>query len=88
MTLLLYSSFNSFTTLYIFNDQVLKQFLFQPIFFQCDYPIAASLMFAFTGVQYFFLFLAFYRKAYNKTGVKTEKKLMESNNNVVDSKMD
>ena len=45
-------------------------------------------MFAFTGVQYFFLFLAFYRKAYNKAGVKTEKKLMESNNNVVDSKMD
>jgi len=60
----------------------------QPIFFQCDYPIAASLMFAFTGVQYFFLFLAFYRKAYNKAGVKTEKKLMESNNNVVDSKTD
>merc|ERR1712110_354656 len=60
----------------------------QPIFFQCDYPIAASLMFAFTGVQYFFLFLAFYRKAYNKTGVKSEKKITESNNNIVDSKMD
>ena len=45
-------------------------------------------MFAFTGVQYFFLFLAFYKKAYNKTGVKSEKKITESNNNIVDSKMD
>lgn len=69
----------------------------QPIFFQCDYPMAASLMFAFTGVQYFFLFLAFYKKAYNKN--KNEKKLdldlefdkkkiVESNNNLVDSKID
>jgi len=59
----------------------------QPLFFHCDYPMAASLMFAFTGVQYFFLFLAFYKKAYN-TGKKTEKKMVEKNNNVVDSKVE
>ena len=38
----------------------------QPLFFNCDYPIAASLTFAFTGVQYFILFMAFYKKAYSK----------------------
>jgi hypothetical protein len=34
----------------------------QPILFTCDYPVAASLMFAITGVQYFILFMAFYRQ--------------------------
>ena len=48
-------------------------------------------MFAFTGVQYFFLFLAFYKKAYNKNTnnrSKVDKKLVEANNNVVDSKLE
>ena len=64
---------------------------FQPLFFTCDYPAAASLMFAFTGVQYFFLFLAFYKKAYNNNTnnkSKMDKKLVEANNNVVDSKLE
>ena len=34
----------------------------QPLIFTCDYPVAASLMFAVTGVQYFILFMAFYRQ--------------------------
>merc|ERR1712130_756964 len=34
----------------------------QPIFFQCDFPLAASLMFCGTGLQYFILFSAFYKK--------------------------
>merc|ERR1711936_1405201 len=38
----------------------------QPLIFTCDYPVAASLMFAVTGVQYFILFMAFYRQAYSK----------------------
>ena len=38
-------------------------------------------MFAFTGVQYFFLFLAFYRKAY--TDKQTSQKVPEKNNNVL-----
>lgn len=47
----------------------------QPIFFTCDYPVAASLMFAVTGVQYFILFMAFYRQAYSKakSSVKVDK---------------
>jgi len=45
----------------------------QPIFFDCDYPVAASLMFAVTGLQYFILFTAFYKKAY-KAGGKAEQK--------------
>jgi len=53
----------------------------QPLIFQCDYPAAASLMFAITGVQYFFLFLAFYNKAYSSK--QTTKKLTEKNNNVL-----
>ena len=61
--------------------------LFQPLFFTCDYPVAASLMFAFTGVQYFFLFLAFYKKAYSGNKV-AEKKMVEKNNNVIDSKIE
>merc|ERR1719397_1761203 len=40
----------------------------QPIFFDCDYPVAASLMFAVTGLQYFILFTAFYKKAYKAGG--------------------
>ena len=50
----------------------------QPIFFQCDFPLAArcffsqikpdqlhfSLMFCGTGLQYFILFSAFYKKTY------------------------
>jgi len=35
------------------------------LFSSCDYPKAASLMFTVTGVQYFGLFLNFYRKAYS-----------------------
>merc|ERR1712210_181893 len=38
----------------------------QPIFFQCDFPLAASLMFCGTGLQYFILFSAFYKKTYRK----------------------
>merc|ERR1712203_1217761 len=38
----------------------------QPLIFTCDYPVAASLMFAVTGVQYFILFMAFYKQAYSK----------------------
>jgi len=38
----------------------------QPIFFECDYPRPASIMFAVTGLQYFILFSAFYKKAYKK----------------------
>jgi len=38
----------------------------QPLIFDCNYPVAASLMFAITGVQYFMLFMAFYRQAYSK----------------------
>lgn len=38
----------------------------QPIFFQCDFPIAASLMFCGTGLQYFILFTAFYKRTYRK----------------------
>jgi len=56
----------------------------QPLIFHCDYPAAASLMFAFTGVQYFFLFLAFYRKAYSSK--QTDIKVTEKNNNVLQGK--
>ena len=45
-------------------------------------------MFALTGVQYFFLFLAFYKKAYNGKEKVIEKKMVEKNNNVLDSKID
>ena len=41
-------------------------------------------MFAFTGVQYFFLFLAFYRKAYSSK--QTDIKVTEKNNNVLQGK--
>ena len=39
----------------------------QPIFFECDYPRPASIMFAVTGLQYFILFSAFYKKTYKTT---------------------
>jgi len=39
----------------------------QPIFFECDYPRPASIMFAVTGLQYFILFSAFYKKTYKIT---------------------
>merc|ERR1739842_102840 len=44
--------------------------------FQCDFPLAASLMFCGTGLQYFILFSAFYKKTYRKpksTSVNGEK---------------
>ena len=46
----------------------------QPIFFECDYPRPASIMFAVTGLQYFILFTAFYKKTYKKAPVATIKK--------------
>ena len=39
---------------------------FQPLIFHCEYPTAASLMFAGTGLQYFILFMMFYKKTYTK----------------------
>lgn len=45
----------------------------QPIFFECDYPRAASILFAVTGLQYFILFTVFYKKTYNKTAVTSRK---------------
>merc|ERR1712001_420336 len=52
---------------YYFSKFVLVFFhALQPLIFTCDYPVAASLMFAVTGVQYFILFMAFYRQAYSK----------------------
>jgi len=38
----------------------------QPIFFECNFPKAASLMFAGTGLQYFILFMLFYKKTYGE----------------------
>jgi len=46
----------------------------QPFFFECDYPLPATLMFAGTGIQYFILFSAFYKKTYKKPTVATIKK--------------
>eukprot|EP00092_Neocalanus_flemingeri_P041360 GFUD01045035.1.p1 GENE.GFUD01045035.1~~GFUD01045035.1.p1 ORF type:complete len:358 (+),score=65.53 GFUD01045035.1:94-1167(+) len=46
----------------------------QPIFFECDYPRPASIMFAVTGLQYFILFTAFYKKTYKKAPVATIKR--------------
>eukprot|EP00091_Calanus_sinicus_P000546 TRINITY_DN10479_c0_g1_i1.p1 TRINITY_DN10479_c0_g1~~TRINITY_DN10479_c0_g1_i1.p1 ORF type:complete len:164 (-),score=57.99 TRINITY_DN10479_c0_g1_i1:131-622(-) len=46
----------------------------QPIFFECDYPRPASIMFAVTGLQYFILFTAFYKKTYKKAPVAAMKK--------------
>jgi len=46
----------------------------QPIFFECDYPRPASIMFAVTGLQYFILFTAFYKKTYKKPPVVAMKK--------------
>ena len=43
-------------------------------------------MFAFTGVQYFFLFLAFYRRAYSSK--QTSIKPAERNNNVLQGQED
>lgn len=43
----------------------------QPLFFECNFPRAASLMFAGTGLQYFILFSMFYKKTYNTK--KTDK---------------
>ena len=45
----------------------------QPIFFECDYPRAASILFAVTGLQYFILFTVFYKKTYKKTAVTRRK---------------
>ena len=45
----------------------------QPIFFECDYPRPASIMFAVTGLQYFILY-TFYKKTYKKAPVATIKK--------------
>merc|ERR1719228_1514923 len=42
----------------------------QPIFFECDYPKPASIMFAVTGLQYFILFTAFFKKTYKKPVIK------------------
>lgn len=53
------------TTLQLVQFVLVFLHALQPLMFTCDYPIAASLMFAFTGVQYFFLFMAFYKKAYS-----------------------
>merc|ERR1712203_858513 len=52
-----------------------------PIYFDCNYPVAASLMFAFTGVQYFFLFMAFYKKAYSSkpSAVKSPENVVNNN---------
>ena len=46
----------------------------QPIFFECDYPRPASIMCAVTGIQYFILFTAFYKKTYKKSPVAVMKK--------------
>jgi len=51
----------------------------QPLVFDCNYPVAASLMFAVTGIQYFFLFMAFYRQAYSKG--KAKKTCLDENGN-------
>jgi len=45
----------------------------QPIFFTCNYPKAASLMFAGTGLQYFILFMMFYKKTYKKEKPKMKR---------------
>jgi hypothetical protein len=42
----------------------------RPIFFKCDYPRPASIMCAVTGLQYFILFTAFYKKTYKKATMK------------------
>merc|ERR1712025_700138 len=53
----------------------------QPIFFECQFPRAASLMFAGTGLQYFILFMMFYKKTYSKkeSSTKHYKKTDSSN---------
>ena len=58
----------------------------QPLFLSCDYPLAASLMFAGTGVQYFILFMAFYKKAYSKPNDKTAKLVVNNNYVVTEAK--
>ena len=73
----------TFESLLLFMTSVFTVY-FQPLIFRCDYPVAASLMFAFTGVQYFFLFLAFYRKAYSVK--QTDVKVPEKNNNELQTK--
>ena len=79
------------TTLQLVQFVLVFLHALQPIMFTCDYPIAASLMFAFTGVQYFFLFMAFYKKAYSSkpSEVKSHTNgthAIVNNNNVVKTK--
>jgi len=58
----------------------------QPIFFTCAFPKAASLMFAGTGLQYFILFMMFYKKTYSKkeSSTKHYKKTDSSNEQLED----
>jgi len=54
------------TTLQLVQFVMVFLHAIQPIFFECDYPRPASIMFAVTGLQYFILFSAFYKKTYKK----------------------
>merc|ERR1712126_664393 len=54
------------TTLQLVQFVLVFLHALQPLIYDCNYPVAASLMFAITGVQYFILFMAFYRQAYTK----------------------
>jgi len=74
------------TTLQLVQFVLVFLHALQPLVVTCDYPVAASLMFAFTGVQYFFLFMAFYKKAYSsKPSEVNGSKAMVNNNYVVKS---
>jgi len=56
----------------------------QPLFFECDFPKAASLMFAGTGLQYFILFMAFYKKTYNKKAPSKKLKKSDSTEDLLE----
>ena len=69
------------TTLQLVQFVLVFLHALQPLIVSCDYPVAASLMFAFTGVQYFFLFMAFYKKAYSSkpSAVKSPENVVNNN---------
>ena len=61
------------TTLQLVQFTMVFFHAIQPLFIECDYPRAATMMFAGTGIQYFILFTAFYKRTYKKSPVQSMK---------------
>ena len=62
------------TTLQLIQFVIIFFHALQPLFFDCNYPKAASLLFAGTGLQYFILFMIFYKSTYGKPKTKSTSK--------------